>query len=50
MWNLGQFVNIWYFVNNCLIEAGKATRIITQTWQSYSHESPLYSLETFGAL
>ena len=20
MWNLGHFVRIWYFVNNCLIE------------------------------
>ena len=47
MWNLGQYREIWYFVNNCLIKAW-ILKILLQTCDTYNYDYLKYSTFRFN--
>ena len=47
MWNLGNIVKIWYFVNNCLIKAW-ILKILLHTCDTYNYDYLKYSTFRFN--
>ena len=47
MWNLGQYREIWYFVNNCLIKA-RILKILLHMCDTYNYDYLKYSTFRFN--